>query len=62
MSNLTNSQQWIIVTFTATVFTLGITFFLEGSVQIFGYIVVGLLVAAFAILHNADNEKRKNSQ
>jgi hypothetical protein len=60
MRNLTNSQKWIIVAFTATALTLAITFFLEGDVRTFAYVVVGLFIAGFAIL--SGNQKSKNSE
>lgn len=62
MSNLTHSQKWLIVAFTAAALTLGITFFLEGDVRTFAYFVVGLLVAGFAIIGGEQEEKRKKSE
>lgn len=62
MNNLTNSQKWLVVAFTATALTLGITFFLDGDVRTFAYVVVGLLVAGFAIINGDQEEKRKNSE
>jgi hypothetical protein len=61
MNNLTNSQKWVIVAFIATALTLGATFFLEGDVRTFAYIVISLLVAGFAVLGRDDKAKR-NSQ
>lgn len=63
MSNLSNSQKWVIVAFTATALTAAVTLFLSDDVRTFGYILIGLLVAGFAVLNNNDQEgKRKNSE
>jgi hypothetical protein len=60
MSNLTNSQKWVIVAFTASLLSIAATFFLEGNVQTFAYIVIGMGVALYAVIGNNQSRKSKH--
>lgn len=59
MDNLSNSQKWVLVAFVATGLTAGVTFFLEGDTQTFGYVIVGLLVAGFAVINSGEGKAKR---
>ncbi len=50
MQNLTASQRWVIVAFVAVILMLATTFFLQGDVRTFAYVVISMGVALYAIL------------
>jgi hypothetical protein len=64
MRNLTDSQKWALVAFAVAASTAAITFFLQAEVRTFAYMLVGLGVAAFAVLQGGreDDEKRKGRE
>lgn len=61
MSNLTRSQKWALGSFVAVAAMMVVTFFMEGDVKTFGYIIISLAFAAFAVLMSGDKEKNKVS-
>lgn len=62
MSSLSASQRWVIVSFIAAILLLGTTFFLEGDVRTFAYVVISMGVGLYAVLSQRDNsEKGKRS-
>lgn len=50
MTNLSTSQRWAVVAIAAAICFMAVTLFLEGSIQIFGYVVVSALVAIYAVV------------
>jgi hypothetical protein len=60
VTNLTSSQKWVLVAFIASILSLGTTFFLQGDVRIFAYIIISMGVAAYAILGKDKSRKAKN--
>lgn len=60
MKNLTNSQKWVLVAFAACILGLATTFFLQGNVQVFAYIVISMGVAAYAILGNRSQKSESD--
>jgi hypothetical protein len=61
MNNLTYGQKWVLVAFTAAILTTATTFFLDGDVRTFAYIVISMGVAAYAVLAGKPAEKSKDS-
>ena len=59
MSNLTSSQKWVIVAFAASILSIAATFFLEGDVRTFAYIIISMGVALYAVLGNSLSRKSK---
>jgi len=52
----------VIVSFIAAILLLGTTFFLEGDVRTFAYVVISMGVGLYAVLSQRDNsEKGKRS-
>jgi hypothetical protein len=62
MSNLNDSQKWALVAFVAGALMIANTFFLQGDVRTFGYIIISLGVAAYAVITSGGDEKKKNDQ
>lgn len=60
-SNLSASQRWLVVAFIAAILLLATTFFLQGDVRTFAYILISMGVAAYAILSQRETDtKTKN--
>lgn len=59
---LTKSMQWLIAAFAFSAASLFITFFLEGDVRTFGYVVIGMIFALFAIYQGQPQEKPKKAE
>jgi hypothetical protein len=62
MSNLTGSQKWVIVAFIASALSIAATFFLEGDVRVFAYIIISMGVALYAILGSNSRKSKQDSQ
>lgn len=60
MKNLTSSQKWVIVAFIASACNVLTTFFLEGDIRTFAYILISLGVALYAVLGKDKSEKSKS--
>jgi hypothetical protein len=58
MSNLDAGQRWAIVGIVSAILFVGVTFFLQGEVRVFGYVVVALCVGIYAVV-NANAGKNK---
>lgn len=56
---LTKSTQWLIAAFAFSAASLFITFFLEGNVRVFGYVVIGMVFALFAIIQGQQEKAKK---
>ena len=61
MNNLTYGQKWALVAIIASTLITATTFFLDGDVRTFAYIVISMGVAAYAILGRKPAEKSKDS-
>lgn len=55
---LTNGQKWVFAAFITSAITMGNTFFITGQMQTFGYIIISLCFAAFAILMTGGNKEK----
>ncbi|HLU12121.1 MAG TPA: hypothetical protein VK003_20765 [Oceanobacillus sp.] len=61
MSNLTNGQKWVIVAFAAAILSIGATFFLEGEVRTFAYIIISMGVGLYAVLSSSSRKTKRDS-
>ncbi|HUN06167.1 MAG TPA: hypothetical protein PLQ56_06180 [Aggregatilineales bacterium] len=59
MSNLTQTQMWLLGCFIAVAAIIGTSMFLQGTVQTFAYIVISMAFAFFAVTMSA-RQKKKN--
>jgi hypothetical protein len=61
MSYLSRSQKIALGSFVTLIVMMFITFFLEGNVKTFGYIVASVAFAGFIIILSGNEEKDKRS-
>lgn len=61
MSNLSRSQKIVLGSFVTMLVMLFVTFFLEGDVKTFGYVLASTGFAAYIIILSGDKEKNKPS-
>lgn len=61
MSNLSRSQKIVLGSFVTMLVMLFVTFFLEGDVKTFGYVLASTAFAGYIIILSGDKEKNKPS-
>lgn len=59
MKNLTHSQIWLLACFISVAAVLATTWFLQGTVQTFAFIIISMVFAFFAVTMSV-RQKSKN--
>ncbi len=61
MANLTRNQIFLLGCFTASALVVANTFFMEGDVKTFGYVLISMVFAGFTVIvHGGDKSKRES--
>jgi hypothetical protein len=62
MNNLSSGQKWALVAFATSATLLATTLFLQDNVRTFAFFMIGLAVAAYAVISSRDeDDKPKDS-